>query len=119
LQDLKTNYAWMESYKLNSWDCSTQSTALWHILNENGINARIVASLYYDEDLTRKDHIFLLAEMDGRWRMVDATAMQIRDIRPELYGYMPIRVYNTPEEANAVWPGEYTRMDISGMKRTR
>jgi len=116
LEKLKTDYTWVESYKLNSWDCSTQSTTLWYILQEKGIKSKIVASLYYEKGV-EKDHIFLIAELDGKMQIIDATWLEIRDPNPLKYGFYIVRIYDSPEEANKVWPGEYVRWDIYPMNR--
>jgi hypothetical protein len=118
LEKLKVDYTWVESYKLNSWDCSTQSTTLWYILKEKGIKSKIAASLYYEKGV-EKDHIFLIAELDGKMQIIDATWLEIRDPNPLKYGFYIVRIYDSPKEANKVWPGEYVRWNIYPMKRTK
>jgi len=118
LAGLKTNYTWIESYKLNSWDCSTQSTTLWFILAEKGIKTKIAASVYRDmKSGIWRDHIFLIADLDGKITIIDATWLEIREPNPLKYGFYVTRFYNTPDEANFVWPGEYIIFNIQGFKR--
>lgn len=111
LADLRENTWWIESYRLGHWDCSTQSTTLWYLLAEKGIKSRIVAAVYCFGNMPQA-HIYLQVEMDGRLVMVDATLLQIRDLPPEAYGYLPVQYYSNPEEANRAWPGEYIRMEV-------
>lgn len=116
LNNLKINYTWIESYKLNSWDCSTQSTTLWYILKDKNIKTKIAASVYQEKGVW-KDHIFLIAELDGKMKIIDATWLEIRDPNPLKYGFYITRIYDNPHEANQVWPGEYVKWNILPMKR--
>ena len=111
LQDLKINYTWVESYKLNYWDCSTQSTTLWYILLDKKIKSKLVASIYFEKG-EWKDHIFLIADLDGKIKIIDATQLEIRDPNPLKYGFYVVRFYDSPTDANAVWPGEYIQMEV-------
>lgn len=111
LADFRDRTWWVEDYQLGRWDCSTQSATLWHILNGKGIRSRIVAAVYCDRGMPQA-HIYLQVEMDGLLVIVDATHLEIRELPPDAYGYLPIATYNNPDEANRAWPGEYVRMEV-------
>lgn len=117
ISKLKSKYAWVESYSLNSWDCSTQSTNLWHILKEKNIPCKVTASVYFDPKEGWKDHIFLVCDLDKKLHMIDATKMEIRDVDFLKYGYYVVRMYDNPNEAEKVWPGEYRWFDMSSLER--
>ncbi len=119
LGNLNQSYSWVESYELGKFDCSTQTATLWHILKKQNIDSMIVASIYFDKKTNAwKDHIFLIAELDGCVYIIDATALEIRPPLPYNSGHIITRLYMTPEAANRAWPGEFIAQDIEPMKIT-
>jgi len=118
LLELRTRTTWTESYQRGGFDCSVQSTTLWHILKERGVRTRIAYSLYFDRTLNiQMDHVFLLAEFDGIPCVIDATTLELLDANVRQRGYLVTRVWNDPDEANAEWPGEYVRWDLNRLRK--
>jgi hypothetical protein len=117
IDDLKTNYNWVSSYKLGEFDCSVQSSTLWYVLNEKRIRCLIVSSIYLEEKNVWKDHIFLIASLDKKMYMVDATSLTIQKAVPMKKGYIVTKIYDNPEEANEEWPGEYIKWNINLLRK--
>ncbi|HOG17405.1 MAG: hypothetical protein A4E73_01283 [Syntrophaceae bacterium PtaU1.Bin231] len=118
LSGLKTGTTWVASYRYREFDCSVQSTTLWHLLKEKGIRAKILYAVSFDErDRLRRDHAFLIAELDGRTHSIEATLLEIRDTRFLSHGYYVIGLYDSPEEASREWPGDFLRWDLSRLQK--
>ncbi len=118
LHGLKTGTTWVASYKFREFDCSIQSTTLWHLLKEKGIHAKILYAVSFDEkDKLRRDHAFLIAELDGKTHSIEATVLEIRDTRFLYHGYYVIGLYDSPEEASREWPGDFLRWDLSKLRK--
>ena len=118
INDLKNNTIWIQSYKYNEFDCSVQSTTLWHLLNDVGIKSLIAYSVYFDTKHNKwMDHVFLLSFLDDKLYYVDATFLEIRNSNVLMYGYYVTQIYNKPEHANSVWPNEFIKWDISKLKK--
>ena len=118
LLGLRTGTTWVASYKFREFDCSIQSTTLWHLLKEKGINAKIVYAVCFDEkDRLRRDHAFLIAELDGKTYSIEATVLEIRDTHFLYHGYYVIGLYDSPDEANREWPADFLRWDLSRLKK--
>ena len=119
LLDLRTRTTWIESYQRGGFDCSVQSTTLWHILAERGVRTRVAYSVYFDRTLNlQMDHVFLLAALDGVPMAIDATTLELLDANVSQRGYFIVRVWNNPDEANAEWPGEYIRWDVNRLRKS-
>jgi transposase-like protein len=118
LHGLRTGTTWVASYKFREFDCSIQSTTLWHLLKEKGIKAKIVYAVSFDEkDRLRRDHAFLIAELDGKTHSIEATVLEIRDTRFLYHGYYVIGLYDSPDEAGREWPAEFLRWDLSRLRK--
>jgi len=72
LESVREHTYWSENYHYQKWDCTNMSAVLYTVLSNFGIETKIV--LCETNFCPKRDwHAMVKANIDGEWRMIEAT----------------------------------------------